>query len=296
MPIERGKFRGAKEVRPLTPEEQGVVDKFHELYYRMWREGRFTLDVSWLGYFAVKNPMDLWIYQEIIVETEPDVIIETGTLLGGSALYMATVCDAIGRGEVVTIDTVGSDVTGSVRPTHPLVTYVKGSSTDLAIFESVRNMCEGKRTMVILDSDHDKSNVLAELEKYAPLVSVGCYIIVEDSNVNGHPVYREHGEGPFEAATEFLTGSYDYIVDESRERFMFTCNPNGYLKRVANIDSGLFDAETAMLVAEDALKRGDLNRAVKALENGVRLNPDVTELKTTLDLLIEKTTPGPQEE
>src|ERR1700733_8367437 len=83
----RGGYRVANPTRPLTADERRIVDEFHALYYRIWdfSRGAGTLDLHWMGFHTLKCPLDLWIYQEILVETEPDVIIETGTRYGGSA-------------------------------------------------------------------------------------------------------------------------------------------------------------------------------------------------------------------
>jgi cephalosporin hydroxylase len=86
--------------------------------------------------------------------------------------------------------------------------------------------------MVILDSDHSKQHVLQELHAYAPLVTKGSYLIVEDTNVNGHPVFPEHGPGPMEALDEFLGQNSDFVVDRDREKFYLTMNPQGYLHKV----------------------------------------------------------------
>jgi len=85
--------------------------------------------------------------------------------------------------------------------------------------------------LVILDSDHSKAHVLQEMELYAPMISVGSYLIVEDTNLHGHPVLPEFGPGPMEAVAEFLPKNPDFIVDRSREKFFMTFNPGGYLKR-----------------------------------------------------------------
>jgi len=85
--------------------------------------------------------------------------------------------------------------------------------------------------MAILDSDHARDHVLRELELYGPLVTPGCYVIVEDTNVNGHPVSPEFGPGPREAVDEFLRRNDDFEVDRERERLLMTFNPSGYLRR-----------------------------------------------------------------
>jgi cephalosporin hydroxylase len=86
--------------------------------------------------------------------------------------------------------------------------------------------------LVILDSDHSKQHVLNELAAYAPLVTLGSYLIVQDTHVNGHPVEPMFGPGPMEALTEFLATNPDFVSDRGRERLMFTMHPNGYLRRI----------------------------------------------------------------
>ena len=85
--------------------------------------------------------------------------------------------------------------------------------------------------MVLLDSDHRREHVRAELESYAPLVSPGSYVIVEDTNIGGHPVSTPITEGPYEAVMDFLAGHAEFEIDRSRERLMMTLNPSGFLRR-----------------------------------------------------------------
>ena len=212
----------------LFSSEQSVVNAFHKLYYNARRQKRTLGNTRFLGVDVQKCPLDLWIYQEILFETRPDLIVETGTAQGGSALYLATLCDVMGAGRVVTIDI--EDVTG--RPRHPRVEYILGGSVDAQILAQVRSrVVEGERVMVILDSDHSQAHVTAELREYSSLVSPGSYLIVEDTNVNGHPVRRDHGPGPMEALDEFLRTPQPFEVDLSREKFFLTFNPRGYLRR-----------------------------------------------------------------
>lgn len=86
--------------------------------------------------------------------------------------------------------------------------------------------------MVFLDSDHQKDHVLKEMIIYSRFVSEGSYLIVEDSNINGHPVYTDFGPGPMEAIDEFLKGNKNFIVDKKMEKFFLTFNPRGYLLRI----------------------------------------------------------------
>ena len=120
----------------------------------------------------------------------------------------------------------------AVRPVHPRIRYVAGSSSDEALLTSVLRDRPGEVCMVILDSDHSKSHVTRELELLSPHVTVGSYLIVEDTNINGHPTYPAFGPGPFEAVEEFLGSTTDFVVDPLREKFLMTFNPNGFLKRV----------------------------------------------------------------
>jgi cephalosporin hydroxylase len=119
---------------------------FHRRYY----DSRVWTDTRWLGVSAQKCPLDLWIYQEILAETRPGLIVETGTADGGSALYLASVCDLLEHGHVVTIDVAEAE-----RPSHPRIRYLHGSSIDPVIVDKVRRMAAGaSAVMVVLDSDH----------------------------------------------------------------------------------------------------------------------------------------------
>ncbi len=183
---------------------------------------------SWLGVQTLKNPLDLWVYQEIVVETEPALIVETGTYRGGSAYYLATVCDLVGRGEVLSIDI---EAMRDDYPQHPRITYLAGrSSTDPDVVAEVRERAAGRRTFVVLDSDHSQAHVEAELAAYAPFVPVGCYIVAEDSNIG--QIRRDLMPGPLQAVETFLSQTDEFEVDHEREKFLITFNPGGYLRRV----------------------------------------------------------------
>ena len=86
--------------------------------------------------------------------------------------------------------------------------------------------------MVALDSDHSEPHVSEEMRLYGPLVTPGCYMVVEDSNLNGHPVQAQWGPGPTEAIQKFLSENGGWLVDESRERSLLTFNPGGSLLRI----------------------------------------------------------------
>lgn len=208
--------------------EKDIVRGFHTLYYDSHMLGQSFFNTSWLGIPTLKCPMDLWVYQEILHELKPDLIIETGTAKGGSALFLASIFDLIGKGEVVTIDIEQNNL----RPRHQRIQYLVGSSTSDEIVSAVAKMAAGKQTvLVILDSDHRQAHVSRELTIYSPFVTRGSYLIVEDTNVNGHPVDLEHGPGPMEAVDQFLATTSDFMIDREKEKFLMTFNPRGYLRR-----------------------------------------------------------------
>jgi cephalosporin hydroxylase len=112
------------------------------------------------------------------------------------------------------------------------LTYVVASSTDPQVVAQVAERARTAGTvLVVLDSDHSRDHVLAELRAYAPLVTPGSYLVVEDTNVNGHPVYEAFGPGPMEAVLDFLKERDDFEVDRSREKFLLTFNPGGWLRK-----------------------------------------------------------------
>jgi cephalosporin hydroxylase len=168
-----------------------LIDDFHKASYNSlsWT---YT---TWFGVKIHKHPCDMWSYQEIIYNVKSDLIIETGTLHGGSAFYMASMLDFIGSGKTVTID--GNEMED--RPIHDRITYMKGSSTDLDVFNTVKRTAESAEiVMATLDSCHLTSHVYEEMKLYSELVTPESFMIVEDSNVDGKPVlpgYREdHSE------------------------------------------------------------------------------------------------------
>ena len=212
-----------------------VIDKdlvksdFHQMYYDsdVWGGGNTTF----LGLPILKCPMDLWMYQQIIHKVKPKVIIETGTHCGASAYWLLCCMNmsSIKNKMVITID-----IEQMITFREPQITQIIGKSTHPDAVYTCMNIIKqlGGPVMVILDSDHSKENVLAELDLYAKFVTKDSYLIVEDTNVNGNPVAPEFGEGPKEALDEWLQEHNDeFEVDTKCEQFMVTFNPNGYLRR-----------------------------------------------------------------
>jgi len=196
---------------------------FHKrLYHRhQW------MNVRWMGAPVQKVPSDLWVLQEILFETKPQVILETGTYDGGSTLYLAHLMDILGEGEIISVDLHPREG----RPEHPRITYLAGSSVAPEIIEIMKSRSQGPRAMVILDSDHRAAHVSAELKIYPDFVTSGCYLIIEDTNINGNPVSREFGPGPMEAMKEWRATAPPFKLDSNREKFLVTFHPMGYWRR-----------------------------------------------------------------
>jgi len=213
---------------------RNTVDAFHKLYYDTGSNVTWT-DLTWMGHKILKCPLDLWIYQEIVHEVRPDFIIETGTYEGGSSIYWASLCQLFQSGKVISID-----LSPRAQPKHPLVTYITADSTSQRTIEKVKELIADSINpnpvvLVNLDSLHMYDHVCKELEVYHPLVTPGSYMIVEDTNLCGHPIEWNRqafgDKGPWEAVDEFLRTHPEFEVDTSREKLLMTFNPRGYLKR-----------------------------------------------------------------
>jgi cephalosporin hydroxylase len=187
----------------------------------------------WMGVRTLKNPLDVWIYQEIIHEVKPDIIIEIGSAEGGSTLYFANLLDLLGKGKVISIDI---DRT-KFNIKHDRVFMLTGDSSSPEISRKVSEMCRSKIVMVIHDGGHSKQQVLKDLEAYSNLVSLNGYFIVEDGIVDLFSPGDGMGlpeEGPLAAVEEFLISHKEFAVDVERERYILTYNPKGFLKRIRN--------------------------------------------------------------
>jgi cephalosporin hydroxylase len=184
----------------------------------------------WLGVPVWKLPLDSWVLQEIIAETRPEVIVETGTQYGGSTLFLAGMLDLVGGGEVISVDVDHSAVDPRVRE-HPRVTLVEGSSISGPVVSRVAELVGGRRAMVDLDSEHNHEHVLDELDAYAPLVAPGCYLVVEDTSLGRQFPPLGGWRGPGDAVEHWLPSHPEFRPDHARER-LGTFSPGGFLPRV----------------------------------------------------------------
>jgi cephalosporin hydroxylase len=144
---------------------------------------------TWLGRPVIQLPEDLMRMQELVFRVQPDVIVETGVAHGGSLIFYATLCKALGRGRVVGVDIEIRPRNRAAIEEHalfPLITLIEGDSGADAIVARVREcIADGDRVLVFLDSNHSKEHVLRELRAYAPLVTVDSYIVAMDGYIMG---------------------------------------------------------------------------------------------------------------
>ena len=210
---------------------------------------KYTYGFTWLGRPIIQLPEDMIRVQEVIHRVKPDVIVETGVAHGGSLIYYASLCKATDRGRVVGVDIEIRAHNRAAIEAHPLAGYialVEGSSTDAATVAKVRDLIRpGERVLVLLDSNHTKAHVRAELEVYADLVGAGSYLVATDgvmSKVAGRPGSKPGWEwdNPSEAAREFAAANPHFTLEEPG--FLFnegkvaqhvTHWPSAYLRRVA---------------------------------------------------------------
>ncbi|MHB1117902.1 MAG: CmcI family methyltransferase [Minisyncoccota bacterium] len=185
--------------------------------------------VTYRGIPAIRCPFDYVMYQMIISEIKPDLVIEIGTNHGGGALYLADLMDAIGHGTIHTIDIVKR--TGGTVANHPRIKLFTDGWENYSLSEA-----DGfSKILIIEDASHTYEDTLGALRKFSPLVSIDSYFIVEDGIVS--ELGREKGfhGGPLRAIREFLTGNSDFRVDR-KYCDMFgknaTFNVNGYLKKI----------------------------------------------------------------
>jgi cephalosporin hydroxylase len=181
------------------------------------------------GIPTLKSPLDFWIYQEILWDTKPEVVIEIGNYRGGSILALAHLCDALGTGRIVGVDITHDAIDPRVRA-HPRVTLLTGDACEnLAAVE--RALGGASDVMVIEDSAHTYENTLNVLERYSPLVGTGKYFIVEDG-ICHHGLDVGPQPGPYEAIETFVGQNPNFVIDRTREAYGVTWNPKGYLKKV----------------------------------------------------------------
>ncbi len=243
---------GSESVVRTDADRSELIRDFTHLYVDSNENLPFT--ARFLGLQTMQNPADMWVIQEIISDVQPDFIIETGTARGGSALFYATVLNRVNPGgQVITID-INPRVKEGIAdiPSRNLrnrvvqvfdesIEVIESNSIDPDLVDQLVERTRDKRVLVILDSCHHSRHVLRELELYSGLVSTGSYIIVQDTIIDQKQEWidryaqgtgYESAAGPAKAVAEFLGQSdAEFEADQSRERYLLTFCPGGFLKR-----------------------------------------------------------------
>lgn len=206
-------------------------------------KNKYDYNWSWLGRPIIQIPSDVQALQEIIWETKPDLIIETGIAHGGSLIFSASMLELLGNGEVVGIDVDIRKHNRKEIENHSMmkrITMIEGSSTDPGVLAVVAKIVKKhKRVMVCLDSLHSHDHVLKELELYSPFVTKGNYIVAMDTEIELWPkgFYKnrpwDKGNNPATAARSFLKNHKNFTVDKDIDaKLLISSSPGGYIKRV----------------------------------------------------------------
>ncbi len=207
-----------------TPIPQEISTAYTEAYWRSlaWQ------GTTWLGESAPGAPSDLVIYQEILASVRPDWIIDTFDADGGRSLFWASMCDLLDHGKVLSLGAGAA----SDKPTHERLEYVSGKGIDETTQNQVRELVGDDSALVFLGGPSPRQRLVVEFEAFAPLVPVGSYVIVQDTVLNGHPVWPAFGPGPQETIRQIKQRYPEFMSDLEIERSAISFNPAGYLKRV----------------------------------------------------------------
>jgi len=248
------KFMEEFEAEKASRIEAFGADSSFKEHSRAWLEESmrksYVYNFTWLGRPIIQNPIDIMAMQEIIWRVKPDLIIETGIAHGGSLIFSAAMLElnaACGGPQDAIVLGIDIDIRSHNREAieaHPMskrISMLQGSSIDPEIISQVCNAAKTrKRVLVCLDSNHTHDHVLAELQAYAPLTSVGSYCVVFDSFVEDVPadVFANRpwgpGNNPKTAIWEYMKTHPEFEIDKALEnKLLITVAPDGYLKRIA---------------------------------------------------------------
>jgi cephalosporin hydroxylase len=220
---------------------------------------KYSYHFDWLGRPIIQFPQDIVAFQEVVWSVKPDLIIETGVAHGGSLVLSASLLALLDMSDAIANNTVLDPKVSSRRvvgididirshnraliESHPMasrIELIQGSSIDSALVARVHELAKGyRKVLVCLDSNHTHAHVLAELEAYAPLVTIGSYCIVWDTIVEDVPksLFPDRpwgpGDNPKTAVREYLKGHPEFEIDKTIDnKLLFSVAPDGYLKRL----------------------------------------------------------------
>ena len=219
------------------------VQALSRIWLREITPHKYAYNFKWMGRPIIQLPQDMMAMQEILWDVKPDLVIEVGIAHGGSILYYASILELLGHGEVIGIDVDIRAHNRAAIEAHPMskrVHLIEGSSIAQEVIDKVRGLAQGKRVVVVLDSNHTHDHVLAELLAYAPLVCVGGYCVVMDTLIEDMPdrFFGDrpwgHGNNPKTAVHQFLSSHPGFEIDKDIDhKLLISVAPDGYLCRVA---------------------------------------------------------------
>ena len=228
-----------------SPEAFSIISK---LWLRSSWDTKYVYSFTWMGRPIIQLPEDMVRVQEVIFSIKPDVIIETGVAHGGSLVFYASLCKAMNRGQVIGIDIEIRPHNRKAIEEHELfeyITLVEGSSVDESVVNSVKAKVKPEeKVLVMLDSNHSKQHVLAELNAYSELVSVGSYIVAADGIMESLVEAPRSSEdwswnNPKAAAEEFVRTHDNFGIEEPKFPFnegliteRVTYWPSAFLRRI----------------------------------------------------------------
>ena len=218
------------------------------LWLRSGWDNKYVYSFTWMGRPIIQLPDDMFRIQEVIYSLKPDVIVETGIAHGGSLIFYASLCKAMGRGRVIGVDIEIRPHNRKAIESHELnyfITMIEGSSIYPAVIAKVKSeLLPEEKVIVFLDSCHTKEHVLAELNAYSLLVTKGSYIVAMDGimeQVVGAPRTQPDWSwnNPKRAAIDFVEKNPDFIIEEPQFLFnegnvseKITYWPSGFIKRI----------------------------------------------------------------
>lgn len=221
------------------------TDEGFEFLSELWTKAcfhkRIMYEPKWLGRPVIQLPNDIIMMQELIWDTRPDVIIETGIAHGGSGVFYASMLELLGNGRVIGIDIEIRKHNLKAIEEHPMfkrICLIEGSSTDPKYVKIINDLLvPGEKVLVVLDSNHSYEHVIEELNLYSIFVSPGSYIVVMDTvqellsdNPTGRKEWKD--DNPLRAVRQFLSDRSDWVVDNTYTRLGATCCMDGFLRKI----------------------------------------------------------------
>jgi cephalosporin hydroxylase len=235
-----------KELAIGSPEAFEIIS---DIWLRSGWDAKYVYSFAWFGRPVIQLPEDMIRIQEVMFNIKPDVIIETGVAHGGSLIYYASICKAMEKGRIIGIDIEIRAHNRKAIEEHflfPYITLIEGSSTEKATVDEVAKLVKpGETVLILLDSNHTYAHVLAELEAYAPLVSVGSYIVATDGIMEfvvGAPRTQPDWitNNPKKAAEDFVKKHSNFVIEEPKFPFnegviekRVTYWPSAYIRRIS---------------------------------------------------------------